>query len=607
MMQDELNKMIEDYGKLIKNTSGKGIVANRRLRPETLVKLQEILSDPSVNAGEAFNKATNPKKPDFSMYGDIPDLLKDYLAEVKLQEFALNTKGSFDPTNPLVQENLEKYSMDPSFRTGVSLGKHRPEVAEEMKACDSYMNMHIMEQTMKPVSMEQAERVNDAVPGHANQVLKRNEDKQVFMAKLMFLSQLGRFDQNEVSGEKKPYENTITEAFSHGGRTGFILPPGNGQRKLFQTLFGANYYDKSGIKGRLVATHEVKQQTYKKDGTIDQAFKEKKTSFSFKKQYGMNIALGGIGQVGPNKKPILDEGVDGHMYMNIRKGDRHTSGSLLVGIENEGPGKTGRLGHSHTAAATKSDQSAFMADKQGLGKEIGGRTIDLSHIDPSTLTKLISDFEKGYRSMLQSAKENKKDMKDLLDLNRNLCGKYMQPEDMANVMTQVGIPRKEAVAAVNSARSYKKGYYNDKAHENGYVPVKESSIQAEMKHDPVSIPPKPKFFNRLGAILHIKKHMDICRAYKEYQNSGVISGVEDLNDTEKKDIRNKRLSNMFGRAKQEKVQEKAQEKSNAKAIRISVNELDGKEESRSKVEQRKRSKAVYQKKSPYLSEPGKMK
>lgn len=606
--QQELDSMIADYAKRIKNPSGKGIVADRRMRAETMMKLQDLLSDPEVNPGEAFKRATNPEKPDFSMYGDLPGLLKDYLAEMKLQEFAFKTNGSFDPSSPLVQRNLEKYSLDPTFRTGVNLRKHRPGSAEDMKACDSYMNMYIMEQTMKPVSMEQAERVNDVARRDANQILKRNEDKQVFLAKMMFLSQLGRFDQNEASGTRKPYESTITEAFSHGGRTGFILPPGKGQKKLFEALLGRNYYDKSGVKGRVAATHKVKQQTYHQDGTIARLFEEKTSKGSFKKQYGMNLALGGIGQIGPNQKPIMDQGMDGHMYMNIQKGGDRRSGSLLIGIENEGPGKTGRLGYAHTAAAVKSDQSAFMSDKQGLGKEIGGRTIDLSHIDPDTLSKMISDFEKGYRSMMQSAKSNMNSMKELLDVNRSLCGKYMNPEDMANLMTHVGIQRKDAVAAVNHARSYSQGHYNDKIHENAYVPVDESHVRKERERKAVSIPQKPKFLNRLGAFFGMKRQVELCKAYDEYKNSGVISGIRDLNDMEKQDLGSKRLNNMKGKANQERLQAKVDERSDDKVIRITKENLDIQKESRPRIPkaaQWERGKAIYQK-SPYLREPGKM-
>lgn len=562
-----LEEMIQEY-----ESAGHSHLLNADEKNQVMYLINQIKE--SANASEKNKYAGFFEAYENQNYGSfesMPLLLKDFLSSDQMEQYQSQvseksggTAGPLDLENQVVQELLEERYMNPAFRRAVNIGKVDAEHGEQYHEVDKYLNAYTMEKTLEPVNMERGKRVMDArtYEKDGNEVMQRNENKQLMMAKIMFLSQLGNFQKTEDSGEKSVFDSTISEAFAHGGRTGMVFPRGKEQDKLFDSIFGRDMSADSGIEGRSFATHSVSQRTYHKDGTVKSEFKEK-SGTSASKQYGINIAVGGIGEKGPNGKTVLSKGSNGHMYMNIKKGDEKTSGSLLVGVENSAPGEKGVLGHSHGPSAKSAGTSAFFTDKKGVGRVKDGRTVDLTGMDVNGLTDVMEKFTSNYKSLQQEAKTDPAAMKRLMNLNKKLCGNYMKPMELANTMTEMGFDRRTAASAINASRG-----------KNSVEEAKVKPTEVVTSHE---IPKKPTGWNRFCAFFHRKKHMEICNAYDNYQKT-ICSGIS---DDKMKEIR-KEIRKGHGKA----------EKKGQGTQMISSRELMEQDRGRTEIKSRERRNAV---------------
>ena len=162
----------------------------------------------------------------------------------------------------------------------------------------------------------------------------------------------------------------------------------------------------------------------------------------------MNIAVGGIGELGPNQKPIRADGSAGHMYIRKQKGDANTCASLMVGIESAASLKTSYTGHFHTPLAKSSKQSAFLADKFGPGDKTSGKTVDLSGFDSEKLAYVLKEFEKSYIALQSSADKSK-----LSALNEMLAGKRLSESSLSSLMVDtLGLQQDFVKEIVGDAR-----------------------------------------------------------------------------------------------------------------------------------------------------------
>ncbi len=173
-----------------------------------------------------------------------------------------------------------------------------------------------------------------------------------------------------------------------------------------------------------------------KRGNMTEQFKE--TRIRWKKQlkkaqlykkvttyvgnYGMNIPLGGMGKAFNKTDCIDDQGSFGHMYIRMRKGDLRHCGSILIGFENAQPKKESAIGQLHNFKAISHDMSVFYSSKNTYGKPIGGREADLSHMSPDDLSGALDQFELGYKTLQERAKQDASEQIDVsLDTLIKLC------------------------------------------------------------------------------------------------------------------------------------------------------------------------------------------
>lgn len=410
------------------------------LSKEQLRQIEEKLEQ-SGYQNEAFRLASEGN---YSQMEAVPPLLKNYLGTKKVNEF-LERYGT-DVSRPEVQGFLRDNAMDGAFRAGLSIARHQGTIqARELQECERFLNRHVMEKTLGPVNRA-AKAEMEAAPDGAN-LLNMNLEKRVIMAKLLLMGQIGRFDEKRENGKTKPYEDTMAEAFSHGGRTKFALPYGGNQKAVLKSVMEDPAHP-AGLKSRASATHYVSAQKVDANGNTVSEMKEERPRINpFKlmsKQYGMNVAVGGMGEMGPHRERIMADGRNGHMYMRAEKGGERTCGSLLVGFENSGPGKKSRIGSSHGASAKSAGQSAFMADKGVPGAVIDGRTVDLSGIDPATFQQFMAAFTEKYRALLSDAESYSgptwmTSKQKLEEFNRLLSGEQAEPLKLKVMLAGLGI------------------------------------------------------------------------------------------------------------------------------------------------------------------------
>ena len=514
---------------------------NRLMTREEVQRFDEFFADPeqaTLYKSEGFSRAVVG---DFCRFETVEPMMKGYLGAKKCYDLFDRYQG--DLTNPKLQQELKERLMEADLRTGLAFGGKDPQdpVSRFMKGCERMANRLMMIQTLQEPDAGAKMRLQDQFTKEDPHTVKQNMDtirsqdleQRVEIAKVLFMNHLGKFQTKDTNGQNFDHEEYMAEVYAHGGRTMFILPAGGNQDALIESVKG-QHQELSGVNNRYFATHGVEARTLNSDGSIKSEAKElklnKAQAFSLDKHQGMNASVGGLGQVGPNGHVITADGTNGHMYMHMAPGGKKTCGTLLIGFENSGPGEKGRLGSTHDASAKKAGGSAFLSDKSYLGAERGGRVVDLSGLSAEKLSKMLSDFENGYRQAALAAQAG--DTRLLDACNELLTGKQMSVGQMKGMLEGLDVP-KQSVQEVEAARMGNPNAPDAKPidpEQNPAVPMKLGKNQAE---NPVRItqcpgleqpvPPKfmkkPGFWDKVANVLSLFSKNSYVNRYKEYQRT----------------------------------------------------------------------------------------
>ena len=518
---------------------------------------------------EAYQMA---REQDFSKFEQVPPLVRNFLASVYMVQLMQREASSHaipkaDPASknqPLpdfspgalgyelsgntegisvdLQRFLEDNKHNPLTRLGFSLYSHpdtakvksRAERENEQRKCERFQYLNermtemIMEDTLRPMSVDQIKntRIMAGSEAAGDEMVQANIEKQVQVAKLMFLAHVGRTfittsTTNEkgevVSSKEENLTQSVASMVSHCSRTGFVLPPGTSveTEQMMDAVLGSNTGQAAGIYGRLAATHSTE------NGTSVKQYKELK-GVCLRKQYGMDLAIGGLGMPGVRgaaykKQMIKNDGTCGHMYLHINKGDEGKISSLLVGFESDAPHKTNQMGHTHTSKAAQESMSSFLGQRDDeMGDKYGGRTVDCTMYDPEKLKELIDTFADRYRSMMFQAIKGEKSntMKEsMAQANAMLSGKVMSPKTMEIFLNKVGFTKREAgemaISIADSRKVWNKKQIEDErsrvntfdANERGMEPMQELK--------------KPGFRTRFKAAFGSKEALEKIQEYKK--------------------------------------------------------------------------------------------
>ena len=436
MTSKEFEKIISTYKSEVK--------ASRVEISLTQAEINRITENIDNIPDEYKNAFEMAKNGNFGKFEKLPHLLRNYLGAIELKKF----RDKFGPEPSIEDAEVSKYlknnAMNAALRAGISAEKNADATKEYARALDSHMNKILMQMTMMPPG----EPANEA----------GNMAKQLVIAKTMLLMQIGKYDLLSKNGLSRELDVPVYETLVHGNRANFILPGGKDSNLVIDAFMGQNNGADAGIEKRTAATHSASLRKLDQNGVITSETKESKTFSPFKvfsNQYGMNIAVGGLGSNGPDGKAILGNGEAGHMYMRAEKGDSKHCGSLLIGIEGSAPGASNYLGNSHGIRAKSAKQSAFLADKSIAGKKIGGRQIDLSGVSAAELSGLLNEFSQKYAS-LQGQANTAEGREKLSKVNGMLMGKHMDARSLAELFGTLEMAGEKLPEVISKARM---GYF----------------------------------------------------------------------------------------------------------------------------------------------------
>lgn len=434
---------------------------NRLMSREDVARFDRFFANREESAqyrSEGFSRA---QVGDFSQFETVEPMVKAYLGAKKCYDLYDRYKGN--ASDPALQQELKNRLMEADLRTGFAFGGKDPadSFGAFLKDCERIANRQMMIQTLEDPDpsaklrlLNQFKQENpNTAQQQLNAALNKDLEQRVEMAKMLFMNHLGKFQTLNRQNQPIDMSENMAEIYTHGGRTMFILPAGANQSQVMTGIQGREPAQ-SGLARRWFATHSATPRTLHADGTIAAEAQELKVgklrSFAPRRHKGMDVSVGGLGQLGPNGRMISSDGTNGHMYMHLVSGDKNTCGMMLVGFENSAPGKNGRLGHAHDASAKKAGSSTFLSDKSYLGKETGGRVVDLSGLPADRLGALLSGFEAAYRNAAKAAQNGNPELLD--SCNNLLTGKVMSLGQMKGMLQGLQLPQ-EQIQSVEAARA----------------------------------------------------------------------------------------------------------------------------------------------------------
>lgn len=419
----------KNYKNLIKQAGKEVAISN-----EEVENFFESLDNLSQKDKVEIEKALNN---DYSNYNNLNKYYRNCIAIKNVLDMEATIGiSNMNFNNPMLVEYLKNNLMNAGLHKGLSLLQDTKPYLSDVSKNFSRM---LLEKTLQLPSKEKEEIVlNELGEIKGKEILNSNLEKQKIMAKTLFMAQIGSYSLKQKNNENNlEYEGLMSETIVHGGRTNIILPYGGDQEKVMNSIYGKEPEKTAGLQKRTAATHYVSKQKMNSDGSVkSKSVEESPWSVTihkvFPNQFGMNIAVGGIGEKGPDQKTVLPNGTAGHMYVRKELGDEKTCGSILVGFESADPGATSFTGHKHDFRAVSAQQSAFLADKNLVGKKTDGRTIDLSGLDSNKFEKIMNEFDRVYTSL-----QNAKDLEKLEKLNSLLCGKRLDEKTLIQNLAEM--------------------------------------------------------------------------------------------------------------------------------------------------------------------------
>ena len=307
------------------------------------------------------------------------------------------------------------------------------------------------EQALANVEQQNTRSLQDA-QALAQSDIDRAQNSGDAMLRLMFMMQLGNFQRTDGSKKAKTsraWDQTMANAFSHGGRTGFVFAGedakaagGTGTDAVFDAVFGAQGGAGAGVHVRAAGTHHMKTPEvgkgmagYKEQGGIGAALSSK-TDSSYQ-HFGMDMGIGGVGNLGTageggQGQMINADGRSGHMYIGRRMGTASRKGGLLVGLESDSPYRMNQTGHMHNAAAQAEEGSSTGGLKTDIqGNKYGGRTVDLSGLTNQEMVATLHAFTSHFSRLRD---EDEGAYNDLLE---RISGKRMDADSMNALLGQM--------------------------------------------------------------------------------------------------------------------------------------------------------------------------
>lgn len=344
--------------------------------------------------------------------------------------------------NPEFREYAFENIQNPFFRLSLEMAANTqdldPNLRDACKAASVALNERMMSLTLAAPDEAQRENLRSELGSDEKlaRELDENRRKQMMLAKTLFLSHFGTMHTVDPQGHNQPYTGSLTETMAHGGRTTFFFAKGEpGGNTLESSLFYDARPDgtrKSAVEKRTFATHAIQSEAGEEGPG---AYAEKSAGADVTDNYGMNIAVGGLGNKFGDKL-MRNDGKSGHFYIKMHESTKNKGGYLMVGMEGSETfrySKTGRLHLGGGSAMT----SAFVSGKGAPGAKLGGRLVDLSIWDHEALGAVLKRFNAAYGELQGRAYGGDAAAKgQLAHINERLSGGMMTGEALLGFMQE---------------------------------------------------------------------------------------------------------------------------------------------------------------------------
>lgn len=374
----------------------------------------------------------------------------------------------------LMKEKGVAALLDPALRLGLSMDKEN----EYSRKLDAEMSAAVMLETLKQKDENQLkEKISEELIKNqkmnkqdaledAQRMIKEDKAQKIQTAKRLLLLHLALYRGAREVGD--PKDNTklnapVTEMLSHGHPVILTLPDKN-QDMLNSIFYLEGSSNLAQDNRRAVSTHSVKIRKVR-DGHSKRKYwsiiSEEGRITRRRNQRGMNVAIGGLGNEGLNRKMILNDGSCGHFYSMYNEGNKGKRNFILMGLESAAPGMTDRLGHTHDIKSAPEKASC-----------LGGQRTDQK--DPYKLdVRFDSDEVTEWVKMLEDAmKRNPPELESVLErlVGPPLKGVFFDRfiEDLAKC---AGVD--DYICAISRVDQYENaasGYYDPHNQDWGEIP-----------------------------------------------------------------------------------------------------------------------------------------
>lgn len=404
---------------------------------------------------------------DYSNFENLDLPMRNLIAAQALkefrQEYGITEESDVDVVCRQIMEKHKGVSglLNPAVRLGLSLAQKEPEeaVSDRLKAkyreLDERLSTEVMVQTLihKPDenSLKDAVRekmlnenqthghIETQVAEQTRQMVEANKAQQIQIAKRLLLMQMSHFriydkeiveegkkaahwwqrDEKPVTKEtERAWDKPVAVALSHCSRVALTLPEGDGlmENYMWNSITTTRGGNPAQDNRRGSSTHNILRRRVSK--AAHKTSKEEKVPFNLIGQYGMNCAIGGLGNAGISGKAILNDGSCGHFYSMHRMGDQNHYGTMLFGLESDANGVTNQMGHTHDWHATAEKASSLGGQRTDeIGNKYSGRQCDLTDCSSEQIWHAMMNLERA----MTTWQENGEDAK-LEELARNLAG-----------------------------------------------------------------------------------------------------------------------------------------------------------------------------------------
>ncbi len=403
--------------------------------------MQHVLEDTKKIDGQKITQKElleRVKSGDCAHMQKLNPVLRNRAATLYMQEHPIPAQMTAEQfiESLKAKENPVSEMMNPLLRMGISVMMNSPgcsaEVKTKLKKIDELLNTEIMVATLTKKA-----KVSE---GFEKEDVKRNQESQIFIMKTLLSCHLGKMkirvtDGDNVKESGWPY--TVANAFAHCSRVVITMPGGEDYNEKAEKRMFKHFKGDAGFYRRGSATHKLNRK--KRDGSGDAV--EGKIKFNPLHQFGMDVAVGGLGNNGipdseGHARKIKNDGSCGHMYMHVEKGNKTKNTGLLIGFESDSVGTMNQTGHVHDMFASPEFASSFGGQRcDEIGDKYGGRVADLSGINVESYTNAMFVLENGMKALYESNTTGSAEK--IEKISRMLSGTVMGDKEMKELFKEL--------------------------------------------------------------------------------------------------------------------------------------------------------------------------